>query len=190
MEKRKNTADQPIRWDVETFHRIYQAFFRILVVYAFRILHNEEVARDVVQEAFSYLWEHKVEFPNELVLKAYLYNGVRNNALKYIARHHAEITGKDPYGQDFADLEALEKEDAMAYETLLQVLLERIEALPDRQREVLLMALKGKHAKDIAEALQLSVETVRTHRKRAIAQLRSQLTPDGTSMLLLLLVMS
>lgn len=189
MDRHDETNDRAVRWDVETFHRVYQSYFRILVVYAFRILHDEEAARDAVQEVFSYLWENKVELANESVLKAYLYRGTRNNALKYLARHRSEQTGKDSFGQDFPDLGAAEQEEAMNYETLFHAMMERIEALPDRQREVLLMALKGKRAKDIAAALRLSVETVRTHRKRAIAQLRSLLTPEGNSMLIMLLAM-
>ena len=59
--------------------------------------------------------------------------------------------------------------------------------MPPRQREVLLMVMKGHKNKEIAGALDMAVETVRTYKKRAVAFLREQLDKDAFMLLVMLL---
>ena len=59
-------------------------------------------------------------------------------------------------------------------EELYRQLFEAIDELPARCREVFLMHLEGKGNEDIARELTLSVLTVKTQKRRAMAYLRGR----------------
>lgn len=71
-------------------------------------------------------------------------------------------------------------------EEVFRLLFLAIDSLPRRQREVLLMCMEGKKNRDIAKQLDISFETVKHLKRRAIATLREKLS---TNVMVLLLCM-
>ena len=174
------------RWDEKSTGMLYDNFYKALVSYSLQITSSLSVSEDLVQEVFSRLWEKKIVFSNMLVLKTYLYNSVRNLSVSYLRHKNVEVThSQNVAAAEEYHLDAAGEEEFFTEEVYRQ-LFAMIDQLPPRQREIFLMCMEGKKNKDIAAALEISVETVKTQKKRAIKYLKKNLG-DKAFMLLVLL---
>ena len=81
-----------------------------------------------------------------------------------------------------------EGEEQLFPEEIYRRLLTMIDSLPPRQREVFLMHMDGARNKEIAEKLNISVNTVKIQKKRALATLRQKLNEQQLLLLMLLIV--
>ena len=169
---------------------LYDHYYSALVSYAMQKV-NIGTAEDIVQELFSSLWKRRPSFASLASLKAYLYNSVHNaiaNSIRHSVVH-------DNYAQEF-------KKDQMPFvvtddghesfftEEIYRQLFMAIDQLPKRQREIFLMSMEGKKNREIAEALDISAETVKVQKRRAIAALRQKLSPNIVVIILCLALSS
>ena len=88
------------------FKLVFDQYFNSLVLFADRYLGEREESESLVQDAFLALWENRLEFPDELSVKAYLYSTVRNKALNVLKHRKIE--------QHYMN-EILQDEDAELY---------------------------------------------------------------------------
>ena len=88
------------------FKLVFDQYFNSLVLFADRYLGEREESESLVQDAFLALWENRLEFPDELSVKAYLYSTVRNKALNVLKHRKIE--------QHYVN-EILQDEDAELY---------------------------------------------------------------------------
>lgn len=65
--------------------------------------------------------------------------------------------------------------NAVVEEEVHRVVMEEIDGLPQEQRRVILLHLEGKNNIEIAEVMEVSVNTVKTHKARARQQLKTKL---------------
>lgn len=176
------------QWNEKTADMLYNAYYRALVVLSKQIVKDKDASEDIVQDVFSALWEKKIAFENLSQFRVYLYNAVRNRSLKYLTKtKHEQVSIDDPStsSKEFHLLPTGE-EDFYSEEIYRRMIL-AIESLPDRQRDVFLLAIEGKKNKEIAEVLQISEDTVKTHRKRGMATLRERMSDDVLLMLSILI---
>ncbi len=181
------SIDVITRWDADAATMLYEHFYGALVSYAMRFLPDKESAEDVVQDTMASLWEKKLVLPNTAALKAYLYNSVRNKCLNLIRQQKNErmvphaVSEYEEYhiGED-------DNEQVFSEEVYRQLFL-MIDQMPPRQREVFLMVMEGKKNREIAQALDIASETVRTNKKRAMAFLKKNLDKETLALLFVLL---
>lgn len=74
-----------------------------------------------------------------------------------------------------AEMPEMPEEDELNREEEYQKLFSLIDELPEQCRKVFLMALDGKKNKEIADALQISVVTVKTQKMRAMQKIKKHL---------------
>ena len=141
---------------VEAYRILYDEYYPALVVYASTFLASDEVAEDIVQELFVSMWEKRVTFVSFPAFKTYLYKFIKNSALNYLKHQGVEERYKEALQNNLSDEELDEEE------------LDREE----EYREIFLLSLEGKKNKEIAEMLQISTETIKTQKIRAINRLK------------------
>lgn len=153
-----------------------------------QICDSQQVAEDLVQESIKALWERRIQFTHVAKLKAYLYNSVRNKSIDYLRKQRGNVVDIDSveafsveFTVDDEGCEGLFKEEV--YRHLFQL----IDQLPQRQRQVFLLLMEGRSNDEIAEMLNMSAETVRTHRKRALHFLKDNLNEDDFMFILFLI---
>jgi len=164
VEERRRTI---ARWVDEFGHRAY-AFARTLT-------HSEEEAKDLVQEAWIVVLEHRGRLPSDQMARAWVFEIVRRLG---VSRIRTERRRRGMLGRFRTDLPApqpaLEPEldtDALVREVLVQ-----IEALPKLQRLVLVARLvEGRSIRETAELLGRAEGTVKASMARAITALRGRL---------------
>lgn len=176
MSSNEISIEQINKLDAAAFRLLYKSYYKGLVCYAMRLIELSEPAEDIVQELFSNIWAKKMAFQSLVSFKVYLYNSVRNASLDYLK--HKNIEGS--YLQKMLDAHPVyrtgeEDEEGFFSEEVYRQLFETIDALPERCREVFLMYMEGKKNEEVATALHVSIETVKTQKKRAMSILRKKL---------------
>ncbi len=175
-----------ITWDEKAIKMLYDRFYRALVAYGCQFV-EKEIAEDIVQETFSVLWERQPQFASTFQLSTYLYTTVHNMAFNHL-RHQ---TVHNNYRQDIVgNLQEFmlvdDTTESFSKEEIYRQLFLAVDQLPPRQREVFLLCMEGKKNKDIAEQLQISAETVKVQKRRAINHLREELSAPALLCLLLM----
>lgn len=158
----------------EKFKALFREYFSSLCLFARRYLYDTELAKDIVCDVFTGLWESHEQLDLLLNEKGYLYTLVRNHCLdvlrkqsirnKYSANYASEEKGSDPY----FEMEVLREE---TYRQLNQA----IHKLPERSREILQLKMSGLKNQEIADKLQLSINTINTLKTNAYKMLRDLL---------------
>lgn len=160
------------RGDKKAFQKLYESFFVALRVFAGNFYVEREEAEDIVQEVFCHLYDSPVLFTDVNSVKSYLYSSVRNRCLNHVRdekrRHEREMRFVDilENEQYFFD-RTLENEIYRQLTVLLQ-------ELSPQCQNIFRRVLDGDTSEKIAVDLNLSVETVKTQRKKAKKILRER----------------
>ncbi|MBB2148332.1 RNA polymerase sigma factor [Pedobacter gandavensis] len=159
----------------EAYLQVYKKYQRLLFLYAFRKLNNQEEAEDVVQEVFISFWDKCSKLSAEVSIAGYLYRAVRNRALNIFA--HREIENKYLESLDTFLESNYESADTLIRERQIRALITaEIERLPPKMREIFELSRNGHLSyKEIALELDISEYTVGTQIKRALKVLRTKL---------------
>lgn len=159
--------------DANSFEILFHKYYQELCNYSMGILGDAEKAEDVVQDAFVYLWENRQKINITISLKSYLYQSVRNGALKII-RTQALEQHHMPRLTEF--IEYLEKSEFSEDELIkLQKIEQAIDELPSQCKNVFLMSfMDQKSYKQISDELGVSLNTVKTHVSKAYRIIREK----------------
>ena len=161
--------------DNKIFEELFELHFTKLMGFVYNYVRDEEVAKDIVHDAFLTLWTNRMCLNPVYPVKSYLFTLAQNCALNYL-RHLRVVAGNEKVVSEL--LEAA-NEDLNDYENRLVRLEEKLALLPDKQREVLVKCVvEGKKYKEVAEELNITLNTVKTHITRALKFLREELQDD------------
>lgn len=155
------------------FKQVFNQYFNSLVLFADRYLGEREECESLVQDTFLALWENRLEFPDEISVKAYLYTTTRNKALNVLKHRKVEREYMHNILQE-ADAELYYMKSVIEEETR-RLIFTAIEALPEHCRKVCMLHLEGMDNQEIAEELRITLNTVKFHKKNAYKLLRDKL---------------
>ena len=152
----------------EQFNSSYLSLAPTLYKVAFYILESEEEARDAVQDAFVKLWNDRETLGDVNSPKAYAIRLVKNLCIDRIRRQRLEFPEElpervSPEGQD----------DEIDQKERLNMVMEAIKSLPDRQREILwLRTVENLSYDEISERLGMTPLTLRVLLSRARSKIK------------------
>ncbi|WP_165732515.1 RNA polymerase sigma factor [Polaribacter sp. 20A6] len=162
--------------DTVAFKRCYDLFFKDLVVYANRYLSDFSVSEDVVQEVFVYIWEHSKKIEIKSSLKSYLFVMVKNRCLNHLKS--INITDNEDYLKysqsliDEVEVSSLTEDNNGLYLKVLEV----VDKMPLNMQEIFkLKFIENYKYIEIAEELNISLNTVKTQLKRAKVKIKESL---------------
>lgn len=167
----------------KSFSDIYSIYYVRMLRFSQTYVGAEEDAEDIVQNTFLYLWEHldllkDIEHPD-----AFLFTLIKNRCLNFL-KHQSYIQAKTSSLKADEELEyqlnlyALEQfdETISSITEVENLLSQTIQKLPERCREIFLLSrIDGLKYKEIAERLNISVNTVENQISIALRKLRSEL---------------
>jgi RNA polymerase sigma-70 factor (ECF subfamily) len=166
--------------DENAFRKIYENYRNKLYSYAFRLTQKEELAEEVVQDAFLKIWVNRGELTEIQKFDSYLYTIVRNqcfNCLKRLA-HESMLLKELSYSMSEAHND---NEESIVYRDYLQILNLAVKKLPPQQQLVYnLSRNSGLKYDEIATELNLSKNTVKAHLKKALSTIRVVFTAHKT----------
>ena len=158
--------------NTRAFEQLFKNYYAPLRGYCQGIVMDKQVSEDIVQDAFVYLWNNRKTLDIKTTIQTYLYSTVRQRT------HLPRLAEFIIYLQEseYSEEELIKLEEAKKI----------LQELPEQCRIVFVMnCMDGKKYKDIAEELNISVNTVKTHLSKAYRKFREKLD-DKTYLLLLI----
>ncbi|RVT74419.1 sigma-70 family RNA polymerase sigma factor [Flavobacterium sufflavum] len=156
--------------DLKIFEDLYKEHFTFLSLVSFNITKDKDVAKDVVQDFFIYLWEKEEALNFTISFKAYASRSVKNMSLQYLEKHKTiSLENNKIIHPKFEEQVVFEK----AEENKKPKILTLVDKIPQARREIFMSHIVEGHSyAEIAEMYNISINTVKTQMKRAYAFLR------------------
>lgn len=174
--------------DVVVFEQVFRTYHKALCYYVERIIAEPVGAEDIVAELFLQCWNNDQRFENEDHARYFLYRAARNAAYNHLKLAQRTADKHEQAGkQSSADSEESHQEHYIRSEVLRDIYAQ-IDRLPSQERKVLLLTLQeGKKLQEIADELNLSLQTVKNCKTRAVNRLRVRLSADDFLLFIVLL---
>ena len=178
---------QFVKGDEKSFETIFCQYYKTLVSYVMRHDLVAMEAEDIVLETFHHIWLIREELKSPAALHSLLFTATRNRTLN-VARNlknRQKIINENYSEQE----ETEEAYDYLIEEEMSRLLDEAVSQLPKQCELVIVGLLAGKTLQEIAEEMQISNNTAKTYKLRAIQSLR-ELLKDTPFLVLLILIRS
>lgn len=168
--------------DNDAFKLLFERYYAALCAFATGYVEDSDSAEDIVQDVFFKLYTDKVVFDSVVALKSYLYTAVKNQSLNYLKHQRIKqeylVSREEKEQTTFFFNRIVEQE-------LVMLVTEAMTELPEQTRKVMELVMEGKENPEIAEELGVTIDSVKSHKKRGRQFLKSRL---GEIMSLLILL--
>jgi RNA polymerase sigma-70 factor (ECF subfamily) len=159
----------------DNFDSIYVNYFARLHRFAKEYVMSDEDAENIVQDVFTILWEKRQALNIHISLTAYLFSLVKNKCIDLLRRKAVAEEYRQEISIKLSSLEDLNRAFS-SDEDIERLINDAIGKLPKRCREIFIMSrIEGKKYQDIAEELNISVNTVENQISMALKRLRIEL---------------
>ncbi len=183
-----NISDETIKraanGDEGAFEAIYRSCFSFVSNVSYRIVSKKDEAEEICQEVFITIYRKIGTFRGESSLKTWVYRITINCALKYAQRKSKENKGmvelNDSFPAESQTKDVRHKMDEQKNEQIVRDLLNKLS--PDQKICIVLRSMEGLRYHEIAETLNIPINTVRSRIKRAretMMALRKEVLPHG-----------
>lgn len=175
--------------DQQAFKELYLVYFDRLYKFAFSILHSSEFAEEAVNDVFLNIWQRRSSLKNIESLKNYLFISTKNTSFNYLSKFRKERnTTLDDVLVRF-EIDELTPETAFFTAEIRKEIEQAINQLPPKTKLVFQMAkVEGLKYKEIAQILDISVNTIDNHIATAIKKLcvtLKNISPEEINLILL-----
>ncbi|WP_234572924.1 RNA polymerase sigma factor [Rhodohalobacter sp. 614A] len=163
--------------DLKAYEQLFNLFYQDLYGYGLQLCAQTELVRDSIQALFVTLWDRKEYLDEVRSVKAYLLASLRRKILKTL-RQERKISPLDFFAEEPAASVQISIEESIIQgeleENQKQILLNALEDLPERQKEVLFLKYyNGMSYEEIEEILSINYQSIRNHIYRALERLRT-----------------
>lgn len=160
--------------DVTVFQELYTTYSEALYLLAFRWVKDSSLAKDMVHNLFAHLWDKGGQIVITGQVRNYLYRAITNQCINELKRRKRQLG--DEILRFQADGDSLfEVSDYILFQ---QELMQCLQTLAPRCREIFLLSrINGLEPSEIAEKLDITLNTVYFQLSVALKSLRSQLAP-------------
>lgn len=164
------------------FKAFFLKYHDVLVLYATNILKDVDAAEDVVSGCFVQVWENSLYKNLPDGLDKYMFHVVKNAALNELRDSKRRKARHEKMMEGMPEAEIMHEDE----QTEIDVLYFTINQLPPERKRIFMMVYaEGKKYKEVAEHLQISINTVRTQLMRSLKFLREKLGEHLFTILLL-----
>ena len=161
--------------DRGAFTAIYDRYVRLLYTLIMRYVKNHDDSQDILQFIFEKLWLIRKDLNPEMPIKNFLYAMTRNSVLNYVRDHNSALQHNYQIVQQRGQIE----DDIFAQAEKhgeIKELFAAIDKLPEQQRKVAQFRCEGFSNKEISKMMGLSLNTVNTHYKACLKNLKKHLS--------------
>ena len=149
---------------------LFKRYYKPLCVFAIKYVDDLDLSEDLVQEIFIKIWQ-KNDFSSSTNLSAYLFTAVKNSCIDYLRKEHplyVTVFEEPMVIEDYyTEVEIVERN---------RKLMKAVGNLPEKTREVFkAVVFYNMKYKEVAEEMDVSVNTVKSNLGRAYRQLREVL---------------
>ncbi|MDR2414168.1 MAG: RNA polymerase sigma-70 factor [Odoribacteraceae bacterium] len=157
----------------KAWEHLYREYYASLCTYVYRIVRDRDSAEDIVQDTLINIWRSGHSFQEGREFNSYLYRSVYLNSVQFLRTRGLHEAHLSRVQQEFGG-----REDDLAFsirEELVRKLRAAIDEMPGQRGKIMQLALEGLPGKEIAEQLGITIHTVKTQKRLALAHLRERL---------------
>jgi len=159
-------TDKLIKGDENTYRELCNMYFAPLCVFIRRNfpMDNQE-AENIVQDVFLSIYSNREVLVNIKSIKSYLYSSVRNKCLNYLRNEKRRVANDNTYYEKFGNEDFLFNK--IVENEVYRELQKAMDDLPPQCKIIFEKVLNGDSSAKIARDMSLSIETIKTQRKKA-----------------------
>jgi RNA polymerase sigma-70 factor (family 1) len=159
------------------FTKLYNEWNPSVCRFANSMINDLQEAKDVTEDCFIKMWERRTNFSSISGCKSFLFTSVRNACINIIRHRRVILSGQREIQYLHSNNETLL--DGIITSQLSTQVNSAVDRLPPQCRKIFYLLFRdGKNTREVAEMLNLSLQTIKTHRKRGLAILRKQILPS------------
>ena len=155
--------------------KIFDSYYKYLVVTAYNIVNDQSKAKDLAQDVFYELWKKREKIQINTSLKAYLRRSVINRSLNFIKSQKRFQFGDEALSTEWQSKEN-DAQQVLEGTDLQHMINRTIDALPEKCKLIFKMSRLEKFShKEIAQQLNISTKTIENQMTKALKTLRAAL---------------
>ncbi|MEM9671081.1 MAG: RNA polymerase sigma factor [Cyclobacteriaceae bacterium] len=167
--------------DKEALKVLYENYAQLLFNYGRHISNDPELVRDCIQDLFITLWNSHLQLKPTTSVRFYLYRSLRRKIIAETKKISQQLASTVP-SSELVELQTLSgflSDDLQSHEKRKAYLIETIQALPKRQQEALMLVFfENLTRSEVAEVMEVNVDTVYTLISKALKALRKSLVRE------------
>jgi RNA polymerase sigma-70 factor (ECF subfamily) len=169
------------REDEAALAQLYDRYSRVAYGLALRIVRDQALAEDAVQEAFLTVWRTAGSFrPERAKPSTWILTLVHRRAVDVVRREERRRAQPLAEGQEEPDERARAADEEIALTDRRRLVQEALRQLPDEQREALELAYYGGLTQsELAERLSVPLGTIKSRMFTGLKRLRDLLAEAG-----------
>ncbi len=169
----------------EAFSFVFHRYYSRLCLFAAQFVRETGEAEDIVDESFMKIWRGKRDFENIDHFKSSLYQTTRHVGLNNQTANLRRNVRTDYYVSSQEQIEENHLQQIVYAEAMGELYL-AIQSLPPKAQKIIKATyLEGKSNGEVALEMQISIQTVKNQKLRALSLLRSRLNRETFDLLLL-----
>lgn len=173
--------------DQSAFTEIYNRYWSVMYTHVYKMLRDEEEAKDVIQEIFSKLWLKSAELKSNNNLAGLLYVAARNRVLNLIEQSRVRGDYVNSIAAFMSDVDP-NAVDTLDEKRLIEIIEQEIQSLPPKMREIFELSRKENLShKEIAQKLNISDQTVKKQVQNALKIIKPRINNLSTCIFILII---
>ncbi|MBS0030857.1 RNA polymerase sigma-70 factor [Chitinophaga sp. 22321] len=157
----------------DIYRYLIRVYGPVLCSYVEKIVFDRAAAEDIVEDIFVKLWEKHTVFDSLLGVRKFLYMAARNASLNFKRSKEREKTKHDAFSRLSTETISI---DEIIYAELMAEVRSAIDSLPHKMRKIFIMGYIDQLSnQEIAAQLDLSCQTVRNQKTKALTIIRGLL---------------
>ncbi|MGL5228185.1 MAG: RNA polymerase sigma-70 factor [Bacteroidales bacterium] len=181
--------DQLKKGNVKAFASYYDRYYDAAIVFAKRYLKDEFMAEDAVQALFIRLWEQKESIYSPDMVSKFLFTVLKHIVLDML-KHEATVFEKHQqirsYSTDWIEESITSELESKETSILLQEAILKLS--PQKQRICALKIYEGYTNQEIADELNISINTVKVQYTQVLKELRQHLQSHTVMFILVCMI--
>ena len=186
----KLLVKQLMNGNEKAFSAIFETYCDDVYGYSVSMLKTNVLAEEIVQDVFLNIWQHRDRLNPDLSFRSYVFTITRNLTFNLISKvaNHRKLKEEVFYTSQKAYSPIENKMAEADYERIKN---KAIEQLPSKRRIIFEMSrVDGMSYKEISEALNISVSTVKGQTSKSLASIRDYLRTHSDIALLIMVSFS
>lgn len=169
----KRILSEVANGDQRAFRQIFDLFSPKVYTFALKLSHSSSTAEEIVQEVFLKIWIAREGLISINYFPSYLYTITRNHTFNILKKLAVEERVKDSLKRELSEIQE-EADEVSMYQEYQHILVNAVSQLPPQQRLVYsLCHQKGLKYEEVAQQLNISRLTVKTHMQKALRAIKS-----------------
>ena len=158
--------------DADAFEQILSFYEKAIYNYVFRIMKDPQTAKEITQDTFVKVYTHRKTIDPEKSIKTWIFTIATNTAYDFIrAKKRKNEISFDEDNETISSFEAYYPKEGLVSD--VDKALDQIK--PEYKKVLLLFYQQGFEYKEIAEILEIPINTVKTYIKRGKEELKDKL---------------